>query len=90
MQSLPKHIQFKITYGRFNPNKKNETHYLILFRPHLKFCHAILIGLFVSIWYGNVTVVKVYDHAEKKTCEVSHVIILHVWLREWMWTDLWM
>ena len=26
MQSLPKHIKFKIrTYGRFNPDKKNET-----------------------------------------------------------------
>ena len=59
---------------------------LSLFRPapHLKFCYAILIGLFDSIWYGNVTVVKVYDHAEKKTREVSRIIILHVWLREWM------
>jgi hypothetical protein len=37
---------------------------LILFRPatHLQFCYAILIGLFDSTWYGNVTVVKVYDH----------------------------
>ena len=64
---------------------------LILFRPapHLQFCYAILIGLFDSTWYGNVTVVKVYDHAEMKTRELSHVIILHLWLREWMWTDLW-
>jgi hypothetical protein len=31
---------------------------LILFRPapHLKFCYAILIGLFDSIWYFYVTV----------------------------------
>jgi hypothetical protein len=42
---------------------------LILFHPapHLQFCYAILIGLFDSIWYGKVTVVKVYDHAEMKT-----------------------
>jgi hypothetical protein len=60
---------------------------LILFRPapHLQFYYAILIGLFDIIWYhGNVTVVKVYDHAEMKTRELSHVIILHVWLRGWM------